>query len=727
MIILIPIHLSYASEQYTVPRINGVVELDGPSYEPVWNGIEPLPVIMHSPNFGSEPTERTEILIAYDDDYLYIAGRLYDSEPEKIQAPSKKRDDLNLYNDWFGLIIDSFNDKENALAFFTTPSGLKLDMTVFGDAVGDFPINPSWNAFWDVATARDERGWFAEIRIPFSSLRFQADDGRVVMGLTTWRSIARKNETIIYPSISPDYGFWSIFKPSLAKEVVLTGIRSKKALYISPYFLGGYGQSWELDDAETSYAKSENPADEVGLDVKYGLTSNLTLDITVNTDFAQVEADDQQINLTRFSLFFPEKRLFFQERASNFEFNMGGHDRLFYSRRIGIYDEGQVSIYGGAKLVGRAGVWDLGFLDMQTAPAEDITSENFGVFRVRRQVINQNTYVGGIVTSRAGADGAYNTAYGVDGIFRISEKDYLQFNWAQTFEDDQRNEILSLDPSRMRVSWERRTIDGLAFDLTYSRAGDRYNPGMGYEQREDYSRFGNEILYGWFPGEESPLYNHQLFVKGSVVQRNSDGSTESSEIEPGWQFEYKSGYFGELSVKAVQESVTDTFSLSDDVEVPPGVYSFNSLECEFSSPMSGTFLLSGGIEGGTFYDGSRRSANIFALLNLPCNLELSSYYEINWITFPDRDQELFAHIGRLRGLFMPSTKLSLSAFIQYNSADNIIVGNARLRYNPSEGRDLYLVYDECMNTDRFRDDPVFPTTNNRTILLKYTHTFRFEG
>ncbi|HQF99096.1 MAG TPA: DUF5916 domain-containing protein, partial [Candidatus Aminicenantes bacterium] len=499
---------------YILPRVQGKVTLDGLSAEPAWKGIRALPVLVYTPNTGAEPSELTEILVAHDDDFLYVAGRLYDREPDKIQATSKKRDDMKLSNDWLGIVLDTFHDRENGLAFFTTPSGLRLDMTIFHDADGDFPVNQNWNTFWDVKTVRNREGWFAEMRIPLSSLRFQEVEGRVVMGLTAWRYIARKNETIIFPAIPPKWGFWGSFKPSRTREIVLEGVSSRKPLYVAPFILGGAGRSEELNEAETAYVGKNKLVGEAGLDVKLGLTNNLTLDLTVNTDFAQVEADDQQVNLTRFSLFFPEKRLFFQERASVFDFNFGDESSLFYSRRIGLHEGNLVRIYGGARLIGRIDSWDLGFLDMQTAAAEDLPSQNYGVLRVRRQVFNPNSWVGAMATSRIGADGAFNTAYGLDGIVKLFGDDYLSWNWAQTFATGKRNRLLSLDPAKVRINWQRRTVEGLAYNLDFSRAGDGYEPGLGFEFRSDYSRFGDRLLYGWLPGETSWLLRHSVFLDG---------------------------------------------------------------------------------------------------------------------------------------------------------------------------------------------------------------------
>jgi len=714
-------------DQLVLPRINGPVTLDGLSNEPAWEGIESFPVVMHMPNFGAEPSERTEILVAYDDDFLYVAGRLYDREPSKIQANSKKRDSQDPSSEWFGIYIDSFNDKENALAFLTTPAGLRNDVTISNDAEGADPINISWNTFWDVATEQNNDGWFAEIRIPFSSLRFQDRNGRVVMGINIYRYIARKGEFVIFPAIPPNWGFYSFLKPSQAQEVVFEGLYSRKPLYIAPYLLGGSGHYSELNEDETAYQNIKNLEHEAGLDVKFGLTSNLTLDVTLNTDFAQVEADDQQINLTRFSLFFPEKRLFFQERASNFDFNFETSEpnRLFYSRRIGIHEGELVRIYGGARLVGRVGPWDLGFLSMQTAQTEDLPSENFGVFRIRRRVFNPYSYIGVISTTRFGMDGTYNVAYGLDGIIRVFGDDYLTIKWAQTFETGQENNPLSLDPARIRFNWLRRTIKGFGYGLSYSRAGADYNPGLGFEMRENYSRIATGLFYGWIPGEKSPLFSHQVSLSSALFLRNADGEIESATVGPEWMFRTKSGWEGKITPQFFYENVPEHFSLSDDAEVPEGRYSFYGLNCELSTTTGKPIYTLAILDVGSFYDGWRTSLGLTPRWNILSDLELSGTYQFNRVTFPDRDQRFTAHIARLRVLYMLSTKFSATAFIQYNSAIDAVIANIRLRYNPREGIDLYLVYNEGLNTNRYRQDPTLPFTSNRTVMLKYTHTFNF--
>ncbi len=710
---------------YVLPRIHGPVKLDGLSTEPAWSGIEPLPLVVYLPNPGAAPSERTEILIAYDDNFIYLAGRLYDREPDKIRVTSKKRDDMKLTNDWFGIILDTFHDHENALSFFTNPAALRLDMAVDNDAEGDLPLNENWNTFWDVKTVRNREGWFVEMRIPLSSLRFQSVEGRVVMGMTVWRYIARKNETIIFPPIPPKWGFWGAFKPSQSREIILEGVSSHRPIYVAPYVLGGYGRSYELNAAETEYLRLDKSVREAGLDVKFGLTNNLTTDLTVNTDFAQVEADDYQVNLTRFSLFFPEKRPFFQERASIFNFNYGDETSLFYSRRIGLYEGELVRIYGGGRLIGRVGGWDVGFLDMQTAAIEGLPSENFGVLRIRREVFNRGSWVGAMTTSRIGTDGTYNTAYGLDGLIRLFGDDYLSWNWAQTFATGEKNRVFSLDPAKFRINWKRRTLQGLGYDLDYARAGVDYEPGMGFEFRENFSRFGNRILYGWLAGEKSWLQRHDVILKGFLYSRNADGAAESSEVGPGWEFTSKSGFFALVNPKYCYENVLEEFSLSDEAVIPAGRYRFFDLNLQVQTATTRTVYLVGELNVGSFYDGRRFSLGIEPGWDVSSSLEISGFYEYDWATFPDRGQKFIAHIGRLRVLAMFSTRFSAAAFVQYSTVENAVSANVRLRYNPREGIDLYIVYNDGWNTDRFREIPSLPLSTGRTLLVKYTYTFNF--
>ncbi len=710
----------------TIDRLDGPIELDGIPDEEAWDKLSPLPMTMYLPESGKTPTEKSDIRIGFTSEYLYIGAKLYDGEPSKIQTTALDRDSGSPSDDWLGIMIDTFNDNENMLGFFVTPGNSRTDLTVYNDAQGNFPISISWNTFWDTETVQNEEGWFAEMRIPFKSLRYQSTGDEVVMGVIVQRWIARKSESSIYPSIPNDWGWWGQYKPSLARKMKFDSLESQRPFYVTPYLLGGFGQRHELNGPETAYLRDDNLTYDAGIDVKYGLTSNLTLDLTVNTDFAQVEADNQQVNLTRFSLFFPEKRKFFQERASLFDLNFGGPNRLFYSRRIGINDGQEVRILGGARLVGRVGEWDLGFINMQTArDGPGIPSENFGVLRLRRNIFNQNSFLGTMVTSRVGDDGTYNYAYAVDANIRVFDDDYLNATFAQTFENGNPNRLTSVGNARLHLGWETRRVDGFGYNLSYSRSGDLYNPGVGFEVRENYSRFGNSIYYGWFSDEDSPFINQKVNLQGSIFLDNQTGSTQSAEVGPRWDASWKNGNYINLGPSFFFENLTESFELFDGVIVPAGKYKFYGFEGNFSTADANLFVYRINLSGGEFFDGYRGSGSLGISWSLSRHFKMHPYYEMNRVVFPDRNDDFTAHIGRLRLQYFFSNELSVSTFAQYSNAASAIISNFRLRYNPKEGNDLYIVYNEGLNTDRYSYTPTRPLSSSRTLLVKYTYTFGY--
>lgn len=690
-------------------------------------------MVMHTPVFGKEPSEKTEVRIGYTDDYIFVSARLFDKDPSKIMTTSKKRDEMSGGNDWFMVIFDSFNDKENGLAFATTPAGLRLDYSILKDGIAqmpEMPINVSWNTFWDVKVSRDNQGWYAEMKIPLSSLRFKEENGRVIMGLTCVRMIAHLNETDIFPAIPPNWGFFSILRVSQAREVVFEGIHSSRPFYIAPYVLGGYQLENHLNEAETAYESDASPKLSAGLDVKYGLTNNLTMDVTLNTDFAQVEADDEQINLTRFSLFFPEKRSFFQERSSIFSFDFEQGNSLFYSRRIGLSGGEPVPLYGGVRISGMAGKWDLGILDMQTREhistedtANSLPSENFGNLRMRRNILNQNSYVGGVISSRVGTGGHYNVAYGVDAIIKLFGDDYLDIKLAQVVDDTAPGKVNSMEPTGLFINWKRVNNKGLGYNFAYGRYGKYFEPGTGFMMRNDYAFYNAQTSYGWIRGESSRIMNDNIELGIRDFQSNETGKTESLEFHAGYLLFLKSGMFSYTGISHQYESVTDSFSFSDDASIPPGNYAFDLLEIHAQTPETKPFYVGMDLFAGTFYDGNRFSISLAPAWNLSSSLQLKAEYEYNRLRFPERDQQFDGHVGRIRALMMFSTSLSFSSFIQFNNADHNVLANLRLRYNPREGNDFYVVYNEGRNTSLNREEPHLPSLSNRTILVKYTYTF----
>jgi hypothetical protein len=718
---------SFANDPIILKVLNQPINFDGIPDEKAWETIEALPLVTHMPVFGKEPSEKSIIKIAYDQDYLYLAGNLYTSDPSQIQAKSKKRDAMVGNTDWFGIVIDSYNDRENALAFFTNPNGLRLDVNVFNDAIGQLPINTSWNTFWDVKTIIREDGWHVEMRIPFSSLQFQSTDEEVIMGITTWRWMAKKNEMIVYPAIPPDWGDWSAWKPSNTQRVILKNVQSRKPFYIAPYVLGGYNQNFELDATESHYEKYNDPSFDAGLDLKYGITNNITLDVSVNTDFAQVEADDQQINLTRSSLFFPEKRLFFQERSGIFSFNFGPGDNLFYSRRIGIKDDQQVPIYGGVRLVGRTGKWDMGLMNMQTAALDSIVAENFSVLRLRRQVFNENSDAGLILTNRMDFKGNYSANYGFDATIRLWKQDFLSIRLAQTLQNDYDYGLTSLDPTRFWLSLSRRQFTGFTYGVSISRSGVDFNPSVGFQGRENFTRQGMRLTYGWIAGEKSKLLRHGPVYRGVFFFSNTTNQLETYRGGLNWEYVFKTGWTGQIGGTYQYESLVDPLELTDVITILPGEYRFQGFSTMLISPQSVGFSVISELNAGSFYDGNRFSVILTPTFAVSASLELSGTYEYNRLSFPDRNLQENIHVGRLKALYMLDTKFSVSSFIQYNSTINTFLANVRLRYNPREGNDFYIVYNDDFNTARDRElpwHPRLPVSNQRTLILKYTYTFR---
>ena len=718
LILVFSMNAADAQEPLQLTYLTESIQIDGLSNESAWQQVKPLPMIMYKPIYRGEPTEKTEIRIAYDKDYLYCSAWCYDTDASGIRVNSLYRD-RSSKDDKFGIILDTFNDKESALSFWTTPAGVRGDEAIFNDGKSD---NKHWNTYWDVATDQNEKGWFVEMRIPFSSLRFQDENGKVVMGLIAYRNIARKNERVVFPDLSPERG---IDTPSRAHPIILNQIYSQNPVYLTPYATGGLEQTPTLNDVETAYHLKNELARNAGLDIKYNVTSNLTLDTTFNPDFAQAEADDQQVNLSRFSLFFPEKRQFFQERSGIFSFNFLGRARLFHSRRIGIQDREQIPIIGGARLVGRIGNWDLGFLDMQTARKGDIPRENFGILRLRRQVLNPYSYAGLMFTNRIDEEGNYNFAYGLDGIFRIFGQEYLTLKWGQTFEDQviQEKAFNFLDTAMFLVELTRRTDVGFDYELVAARSGKNFLPGIGYTRREDFTQLRGSARYDWLMGKGTSIRQvSPLQFSGFVVLRNEDGSVESAQFDYKTDLEWKSGASVSLDFQIDYEDLTKDEDLPEDTVIPAGSYTFLKTEGGFN--MSNGNLLRTDFDWalGRFFDGWRFDLGVKPTWNVSRHLEMISEYEVNVVRFPIRNQGFNAHIIRFRTRAALNTQVSLNAFVQYNSASDRFSTNIRFRYNFREGSDLWLVYNENFNTDRDYEIPRQLLTRERTVLLKYTNT-----
>ncbi len=712
-------------DNFPVPltRASGEIVVDGQLDDAGWKNIIPLTLVTQTPIFGEAPSEKTEALLTYDEHFLYLGGRLYETDAQGIMDNSKKRDALVANTDWFGLILDTYNDNQNALAFLTNPNGLRFDANITHDAFGDFPINVSWNAIWDVAVTINTEGWFVEMKIPFSALPCQINsDSKVIMGLICWRYIARKNETDIYPAIRNDFGMWSAWKPSLSQKVELSDIVPRNPLYLSPYVITGSEKSYHVDHTGTKYLASPSLKKDVGLDMRYGINSNLNLDVSINTDFAQVEVDDEQVNLTRFSLFFPEKRQFFQERSGIFDFDFGMDDKIFYTRRIGIDNGLPVRIYGGARLVGRIKAWDVGLLSMQTAETSSSPSLNHSVLRLKKRVINDNSDVGFILTSRSDFKNENNQTFGFDSRIRYSKGSFLNIKWAQTMASDVVNRLARVPSSRFWISSSSQNTVGFNHGFSLSYSGPDFSPILGFQARSDFKRMGGRFGYGWYAPDKSRILQHQILIRGSAYWSNQTGNLETLNPNLEYNYNFKKGSGGSLSVGFNLDEVNESFSLTNSIDIQPDKYTFPSLSWMHFTPPNYSLNFMSNLEVGPYYGGQKYTSELTLNYAASASLELSTSYNYNYLDFSPIIDRL--HVGRLKLLYMYSTKLSISSFVQLNSLEQNWLTNIRLRYNPKEGNDLYLVYNEDFNQQRERSTPTLPLSNQQSILLKYTHTFR---
>ena len=708
-----------AQDPVAIPNINNKkLVFDGQLNESFWDELSPIDMTMYQPVYQGTMVEENDIYLVYDQDYIYLAANLYHQDTEDIRSNSLYRDQYS-GDDTFALILDSFNDNENAKWFFTNPAGNRFDALVSDDAE---TTNFDWNTYWDVKTARTDWGWSVEMRVPFSSLGFQSENKKTIMGVSIYRYLAKLNHRYLYPAIPPNWnnGFR---KPSQAQKIVLDGIESDDPIYITPYLLGGFERNAQLNTSSTAYETKREWTHEPGVDVKLNLSSNLTMDLTLNTDFAQVEADDEQVNLTRFPLFFSEKRRFFQDRSSVFNFGFTQNGRLFHSRRIGLSENGEpVRIYGGVRTVGKLNDTDVGFINMQTAPDAGLPSENFNVIRAKRKIFNRYSTIGGMFTSRISNGTNNNYAYGTDAVIRLTGDEYLTLKLAQTYQEQ---DFDLLENSRTFIQWQRRRNTGLSYKLDYDRSGNNFNPEIGFTTRNGFSLVQNDIQYKWIT-ESSPIFK-EIYISnfGNIYKRHADDQIESASITPKIGTETKNGASYRIQTNIQYEHLLRSFQLSQNATIPAGDYRYQDISMSYEAPGGWTFRPELNLRLGNFFDGSRIMYGLSTVWNLSKHFEINNEYEYNKVEFPTRNQEFDAHIARFRLKTALNTKLTLNSFIQYNSEVEKTSINARFRYNIAEGDDLWIVYDNVINTQRQQTNlPRLPVSSYQALLIKFTYSFK---
>ena len=703
-----------------IARASGPIDLDGRAEDAAWRAVPTVRLIQYTPTEGAAPSDSSEVRLLHDDKYLYASARMFVAEGSSIRPGLFARDQLGP-EDHFMLILDSSGDERTGLVFSINPAGGLTDYSIGDDGQA---VDANWNGFWDGVATRDAAGWTAELRIPLSTLRFQPTAEGVVMGLIVHRRTTARNEFATFPRLSSSFAN-ALFRPSIAQKIQLLGIKARSPAYLTPYVLGGVNSAATLEPQSAAWGRQTDGTREIGADLKLGLTSNLTLDLTVNTDFAQVEADNQQVNLTRFSLFFPEKRQFFLERSDIFQIGTAdfGPSRLFHSRRIGLAPDGSpLRIHGGARVAGRIGSFEVGALSMQTGTPDGSGSENDAVVRLRRGILGSGSYLGAMVTSRLPTDGGFNVLYAADAVVRPFGNDYLTAVWAQSF-DDARPDA-GTDAGLARINWARRSQRGLVYNLSLTWQGKDFEPGLGFLQRRDVTTAFANVRYGWFPGSRTIIQNVTPSLVLSASRRNATGLDESRVANLYLNFAFKSGVGGYLLGSRSYENLDRPVTFGP-AAVAVGHYHFDQFGGYVST--SGRSRLSAGLNGtvGQFYDGTIASVGLSPTWNASAHFQGGVDLVYNRIRFSDRDQTFAAHQVRVRAAYSHDSRLSVAAFVQYSRAADAVAANIRARYRFAEGRDLWLVYNDLLDTDRtpLATVPRGPLSLSRTLAVKYTHTF----
>ncbi|MBT4812904.1 MAG: carbohydrate binding family 9 domain-containing protein, partial [Cryomorphaceae bacterium] len=682
----------------------------------IWNSIFPITSMTQvTPNFGEPSSEKTEIRLAYTDRNLYVSVVGFDSDPSKIVVSDSKRDaDLN-DEDSFLFILDTYNDFHNGLLFGTNSDGMQYDAQIDNEGIGNFNpnsrqkggtlggTNVNWDASWEVKTIKGDFGWSAEFSIPLSSLRFLPGENKT-WGLNFQRNISKNSETSFWASLP--LGF-DIKRVSISGKLKGLDLKSPKNLKIIPYTIGN-----------ASYQKLDNQTDvsvdlDAGFDIKYSLTPGLTLDLTYNTDFAQVEVDEQQVNLDRFNLFFPEKRAFFLENAGQFSVGSPGEVDLFFSRRIGIGDEGQVvPIKGGGRISGKIGQTNVGILNMVTDEISDqnIYENNFSVARVNHDFNNSRSSLGVVYVGKnemGDSNKHYNNVYAIDGKLGLGKKaDITGF-----FSKSDSPGIDSSDHSFKLIA--NYNWDGWRINAGYTEVGEGFNPEVGFLMRSAFKKPEFIVFKQIRLKDFGPL----LEVRPHIAHRSyfdfQDRLVSSwTHIDNHWV--WPSGFEIHTGVNITSEGVFDAFKISD-VEIPSGEYYHNELQLYIkSNPNTALSFTSRTVIGG-YYGGDRFlfSNNIKYRIGNKFNSTLNlDYTKLNL-----ENGDINALISGLRLSYSFSPKMYLQSLIQYNNVTNVTSVNTRFGMLQTANSGLFIVI------NFIKDSDWFDYINNRSISVKYSYQF----
>ncbi len=697
-------------------RLAEPLTVDGVLDDPVYDQVPAAEgFTQQEPDEGAAVSESTRVWVLYDADSLYVAADLEEHHPEEFMTNEMRRDNRNIgWGDSFSVILDTFYDRRNGVLFHTNAAGALYDAQVTDER----NTNADWNTVWWVRTRRMDDGWTVEMRIPFRSLRY-AGGGAQLWGINFRRLIKHTNERSFLTPTPQAYDRWGLLRLSNAATLVgLEAPPGSRRMELKPYAIGSQTNA-PLRDINDEWSG------DVGADFKFGVTDGLTADVTWNTDFAQVEDDETQVNLSRFSLFYPEKREFFLEGQGVFDFGgretrfFGGPTDVpipFFSRSIGISGGSAVPIIGGARLHGRAGAYQMGLMNIQTGEVGglDVESTNFSAFRVKRDLFARSN-IGVIATHRnISADGSEsNSLYGVDGNF--APTDYIRFNTFYMATREPGAETGHQAASYMGQF--RYDTDLIDFEVQRLYLGGDFNPGMGFIRRRDFTKNGGSFLFGPRPRSIEAVRQVEFEIEANQYDR-PDGEMETREYTFDTSIIFESSDRLMFDHTVTEERLLDGFDLSDDVAVPAGNYKFSrtGVRVRMGShrKVSGMFRY----EFGDFFGGTRQEVSYWGRAEVNQRFSLEPNISLNWITVPGGD--VTAQVSRLRATYTVSPRSFLGALVQYNSAAQLFSANVRFRWEYSPGSDLFVVF----SSNRDGDDGL-SGLSDRAVVVKFTRLFRF--
>lgn len=675
-------NLIYSQEKIRLKgkRITSTINTDGALNEKAWSEAVWFSDFRQSvPNLGEKASERTETAILFDNEFIYVGVRCFDSEPDKIIANQlMHREDLQ-QDDHIRVIFDTYRDETRGTMFIVNSLGTKEE----GQVGGYRNYNLDWNEVWEAGAQRFDKGWEAELAIPLRILRYKSGDD-LTWGINIQRTIMRKVENVYIVPPTPPFDISSL---NFAAD--LEGLSLKPVginLQILPYVLAGVTRDEVAGETENNT--------EVGLDAKYAITSDLVLDVTANTDFAQVEADTEQVNLTRFSLFYPEKREFFLENSSLF--NFGGNNYHpsvvpFFSRKIGLFQGETVPIELGLRLSGKMAGQDVGLLSVRTGDVDELglDAAYYNVLRVKRN-FDGRSYFGGIYT-QSDRGGFSSKTYGAD------------LSWWPTAGLNLMTEVVTVDQEDLEEQHSTfklvadYTSDDFGYMLSHQEVGENFNPDLGFVRRHGYKENRIFLRKSGRPGNW--LRRYTLQYSGALID-NMEDIRESSDNNIELELDMESGDNFKTKYEKKFERLFDSFSVSDDLSFTPGDYDFSDLVFEFKSNESRKLFFNASAMFGEYYNADRRDLN-FGLQYVVNRHFTAGVFADNYNIKSELGEEVdWTLIGvKMRLTLTPN--FYVSSFVQYNSSTGNLILNLRLRLLYGKDSGLYLVFNEKRFEDQF--------------------------